>query len=257
MNILSHDQSQNYHNPAFNRGHLVFTSLIQVEKKILFLDSHLDRLLKGAEFLFPELGWAESREKVRAAALAEFDRQEDLYLRMSIAGDTLWFEKKKRPLTDHQIKVALAEKKLSPGLKPAFLKLSHYVEADLELKRASEKKADDVLFLDTDGFVCEGTTSNIFIVSDDGKLKTPPVSSMVLQGITRENFIAFWQRKGRSVSIEPLRLTDLEKAKEIWFTNAVKGLRFVSQFQDKVFTPAGTVYEEAVMIFGRYGERDE
>ena len=65
------------------------------------------------------------------------------------------------------------------------LKTTSYAENVLALKAAQEQGCSEALFLNTAGFLCEGTGSNIFVVID-GTLVTPPLSSGCLAGITRE-----------------------------------------------------------------------
>ena len=65
------------------------------------------------------------------------------------------------------------------------LKTTSYAENVLALKAAQEKNCSEALFLNTAGFLCEGTGSNVFVVIED-TLITPPLSSGCLAGITRE-----------------------------------------------------------------------
>ena len=51
--------------------------------------------------------------------------------------------------------------------------------------RARAADADEALFANTVGNLCEGTGSNVF-VGVDGRLLTPPLSSGCLAGVTRE-----------------------------------------------------------------------
>lgn len=257
MNILTHEQAKSCHYPALNRGHIVFTSLIQYGNKWLFLNEHLDRLCKGADFLFPDSKWSEKKGLILEAALKEVGKEENSYLRITVAGDTLWFEKKPRDQAVQKIKMSIAFKKATPGLKPAYLKQSNYLESDLELLQAQKNGFNEILFFDEQNFAAEASTSNIFIVTREGVIKTPPVCSYVLQGITREKLMKCLQKNGYPVKEVALDKSDLENAAEIWLTNAVKGIRFVSQFQEQTFKAENTVFEKAVNLFGRYGENDE
>ena len=58
----------------------------------------------------------------------------------------------------------------------------------LAKKETSQKGADEAILLSTDGFVLEGTTSNIFMIKGDN-LITPPVDSGILPGITRAKIL--------------------------------------------------------------------
>jgi branched-chain amino acid aminotransferase len=59
----------------------------------------------------------------------------------------------------------------------------HYVNSILAKREVISEGYDEAIFLDTEGYVAEGTGENIFIVKN-GVLKTPPLTSS-LEGITR------------------------------------------------------------------------
>src|SRR5712691_10222743 len=63
-----------------------------------------------------------------------------------------------------------------------------YLNSILAGKEVWDLGYDEALLLDTDGYVAEGPGENIFIVRR-GKVKTPPLSSSILPGITRDSVI--------------------------------------------------------------------
>jgi branched-chain amino acid aminotransferase len=67
----------------------------------------------------------------------------------------------------------------------AGLKTTSYGENVVALARAKEAGADEALFANTRGELCEGTGTNVAVVVD-GRLVTPPLSSGCLAGVTRE-----------------------------------------------------------------------
>ncbi len=72
---------------------------------------------------------------------------------------------------------------------PARVKSSGtYINSALAKSEALQNGYDEAIFLDTRGFVSEGSAENIFIVRD-GVLITPPLSAGVLEGITRRSLI--------------------------------------------------------------------
>ncbi|MGD0376277.1 MAG: aminotransferase class IV [Streptosporangiaceae bacterium] len=68
------------------------------------------------------------------------------------------------------------------------LKTTSYAENVLALQYASARDADEAIFANTAGHLCEGTGSNIFVVSG-GRLLTPPLSAGCLAGVTRDLLI--------------------------------------------------------------------
>ncbi len=68
------------------------------------------------------------------------------------------------------------------------IKSVSYGENLVALAWASQAGAEEAIFANTSGNLCEGATSNIFVVVD-GKLCTPPLSAGCLPGVTRELII--------------------------------------------------------------------
>ncbi|MFQ5878973.1 MAG: branched-chain amino acid transaminase [Dehalococcoidia bacterium] len=69
-----------------------------------------------------------------------------------------------------------------------------YVNSALAKTEANENGYDEAIMLNEDGHVCEGSGENIFVV-EDGRLITPPSSSNILVGITRQTIIALAQEE--------------------------------------------------------------
>ncbi len=67
----------------------------------------------------------------------------------------------------------------------AGLKTLSYLENGLAVRYARSHGADEGIFANTQGHLCEGAGSNIFVV-DGGVVTTPPLSSGCLAGVTRD-----------------------------------------------------------------------
>ena len=78
--------------------------------------------------------------------------------------------------------------------------------------------ADEVLFLNERGEVCEGTITNVFVDLGQG-LITPPLSSGVLPGILREELI-----ETGKVRAAPVTVDDLSRASAAFVGNSLRGL---------------------------------
>jgi branched-chain amino acid aminotransferase len=67
----------------------------------------------------------------------------------------------------------------------AGLKTTSYAENVRALRYAMDRGAQEAIFANTAGNLCEGTGANVFVVSG-GRLLTPPLSSGCLAGVTRD-----------------------------------------------------------------------
>lgn len=80
----------------------------------------------------------------------------------------------------------------------AGLKTTSYAENVVALADAIKKGADESVFANTQGQLCEGTGSNVFL-EIDGELVTPPLGVGCLAGITRELLLEWGAEAGLPV----------------------------------------------------------
>ncbi len=92
----------------------------------------------------------------------------------------------------------------------------NYVNSVLAKREVVQDGYDEAVILDTEGYVCEATGENIFIV-EAGDLKTPPLTS-VLPGITRDSVISIALNRGIKVIEERFTRDELYTAEEAFFT---------------------------------------
>jgi branched-chain amino acid aminotransferase len=86
----------------------------------------------------------------------------------------------------------------------AGVKSTSYAENVLALALAHDSGADEAVFANTAGNLCEGTGTNVF-VAVDGRLVTPPLSAGCLAGVTREIVCELVDVDVRDVPIDALR----------------------------------------------------
>lgn len=103
----------------------------------------------------------------------------------------------------------------------AGAKVANYVENILATVEAKEKGAHEAFFVDGSGQVLEGATSNVFAVKD-GRLRTPPLSTGILGGITRSLVLDVARELGIPTDEAPLTADELRAADEIFLTSSIR-----------------------------------
>ena len=93
-----------------------------------------------------------------------------------------------------------------------------YAENVRALMWARESGAGEAIFANTRGELCEGTGTNVFVVSE-GKLQTPPLSSGCLAGVTRGILLEITDAEKT-----PLPLSALSEAEEAFLSSATRGV---------------------------------
>ena len=94
----------------------------------------------------------------------------------------------------------------------AGLKTTSYADNVIALARAKEQGALEAIFGNTRGELCEATGSNVFVVVD-GVVRTPPLDSGCLAGITRELVLEWCAADGVEVVEEALPLDVLGRGR--------------------------------------------
>lgn len=92
-----------------------------------------------------------------------------------------------------------------------------YVNSVLANREATLSGYDEAILLDTEGYVAEGSGENIYIVKD-GTIFTPPLSSPVLAGITRDSVLRIARDSGIPVCEQKFTRDTLYIADELFMT---------------------------------------
>ncbi|MCP4435883.1 MAG: 4-amino-4-deoxychorismate lyase [Actinomycetia bacterium] len=100
----------------------------------------------------------------------------------------------------------------------AGLKTTSYAENVVALARAKRDGAEEAIFANTRGELCEGTGANVF-VGVDGALVTPPLDSGCLAGVTRALVIEALAGSGVIVQERPLPVAALADGEEAFLTS--------------------------------------
>jgi branched-chain amino acid aminotransferase len=108
--------------------------------------------------------------------------------------------------------------RLTPNSMPAMAKAgANYMNSQLIKMEALANGYAEGIALDDRGYVSEGSGENIFLVHD-GKVITPPLSSAILPGITRDSVIEICRVLGIPIVESGLQRASLYVADELFFS---------------------------------------
>lgn len=113
-----------------------------------------------------------------------------------------------------------------PGPRPLDAMVAHKTTAraahEAAARYARAQGCEEAVWCDASGALTEGTITNLFVCSG-GRILTPPLSAGLLPGIARGHLVTLGHLEGRGVAEEELWPEDLERAEEVFVTNAVRG----------------------------------
>lgn len=121
---------------------------------------------------------------------------------------------------------------------PLYAKTGNYLNSVLAL-RSVGGECDEAILFDDEGFLTEGSFSNIFLVRD-GALWTPALPRC-LPGVGRARVIACAREAGLDVIEKDIDRAELALAEELFLTNAVRGIMPVRVFDGAVLPCPGAV----------------
>ncbi len=107
----------------------------------------------------------------------------------------------------HHINVGFAKGKLT----------GQYINSVVAKHEAIASGYDEAILLDVNGYVSEGSGENIFIVKK-GRITTPPLSSSILAGITRDTVMTLAREDGTPLQEERITRDELYLADEVFLT---------------------------------------
>jgi D-alanine transaminase len=90
----------------------------------------------------------------------------------------------------------------------------------LAKQAAREQGAREAWFVDRDGCVTEGSSSNAWIVTRDGKVVTRHVDHAILKGITRAVVLGAIAAQGFELEERPFTVEEAQTAREAFITSA-------------------------------------
>lgn len=107
-----------------------------------------------------------------------------------------------------------------------------YLNSILAKQEAVTTGYDEAIMLNSDGNVSEGSGENIFAVRD-GVVHTPPVSSGILDGITRASVIELLESEGIEVRETVLTRGSLYAADELFLTGTAAEVTPIREVDDR------------------------
>lgn len=133
--------------------------------------------------------------------------------------------------------------RFDPGVKLLNKRLRLSVNEELE-----RRKAYEALLVNRDGYITEGSRSNVFLVTAAGAIHTAP-DRMVLQGITRRYVIDLIRQEGFELVYEAVRETDISNFSGVFITGTSPMVLPVHSIEKQYYATYNTVTERLRMLY--------
>ena len=104
----------------------------------------------------------------------------------------------------------------------------------LAKQTAREQGGYEAILVDNEGFVTEGSSTNVWIADREGRLITRDLSKAILPGVTRAQLIRKLKDKGHEIVERKFTLEELKSAREVFLTSSSSFVMPVTQVDDQV-----------------------
>lgn len=241
-------------NRAFRYGYGLFETMLCIDGQIQLLQYHWDRLFAGMEQLqfnipatFNSLKLEEAilntiqknkLEKLCRIRLQVYPGHGGLYdnnRALQYIIECFPLENAAITLNENGLVMGIAEGLQKSSDTLANLKTASGLIYAMAAQKAIAEKWNDALIYNTSGNIIESTIANIFWVKDN-IIYTPPLSEGCVAGVMRRHIIATLAANNIRVHERSLSKELIIDADEVFLTNAIKGIRWVKQFDEKTFT---------------------
>ena len=98
---------------------------------------------------------------------------------------------------------------------------------------ANKNNAYESIFIDDEGFVTEGSSSNIWVLNKENQLITRNLDGKILSGITRNSISLFAKKNNIAVIEKKFTQIELYNAKEVFLTSASSFIMPIIQIDDQ------------------------
>jgi len=227
---------------GFLYGDGVFEGIKAYKGRIFALDEHVDRFFESAQSIQLILPLNRSEMKKAILETVRCNNLKDAYIRpvASRGKGALGLDPRsckkatvviivdaeiRHPedtggtsLSQKGIKViTTAFRRNGPDVLSPRVKSTNYLNNILAKLQANSVGVQDAVFLNEQGFICELTGDNLFIVKNS-RVLTPPVWFGILDGVTRRAIMRIVREQGLEAVEEPLTLHDLYTSDECFCT---------------------------------------
>ncbi|MFK8058493.1 MAG: aminotransferase class IV [Polaribacter sp.] len=239
-------------NRAFKYGDGIFETIKIVNKKVVFWEDHYFRLMASMRMLrmkIPIEFTLEFLEQEILKTVAAQDSANSYRVRLNIFRKDGGFYTPKTNKIDFTIEVRESNYQTKEiysldvykdfynysGLL-STIKTNNRMLNTLASIFADENDFDNCILLNEKKGVVEVTNGNIFIIKGN-IIKTPALTEGCIKGITRKKVIEILS-KNKDFTLEETSISpfEIQKADEVFITNAIIGIQPVTSYKKKTFT---------------------
>lgn len=259
----------------FDRGFLYGDSIYEVtfsqNGNLIFFDEHLERLFKSADFINLEMFITKDYIVEQTLLTLKQSKIPNAYVRIIVTrGETeisldpnISFQNnliiivKPKPIHNPlyytrglNLYISTVQRNDTKATNPSA-KSGNYLNNVMAIADAKKSGADDAIMVNKDGYITEGTTFNIWMIKEK-QIITPPVSSGLLKGITRDKIITIAKKNALNIVQRPLTPDELLSADEVFISSSTKGIMPVNQINSVKYADQRLETNNLIKLYNQF-----
>lgn len=235
--VTKEDAKVSVYDHGFLYGDGIFEGIRIYGGNIFKCKEHLDRLYDSAKSIMLDIPL--TQDEMQDALVETISRNEmrDGYIRLIVSRGpgNLGLDPKRCPAAwviiiveqlaiyseeaykNGLVSVSVSQRRNIPDALNPKIKSLNYLNNILVKIQANLAGVGEAIMLNSQGYVAEGSSDNIFIIKK-GVVYTPPCYVGALEGITRAAIMELCAKLGYTLKEEPFTLHDVYVADEVFFT---------------------------------------
>jgi len=249
-------ESSNFNEEILKDGTSIY-EVIRIEQGIpVFLEDHLNRLFYSAELsnLNIDESYCDFETLIEQLILKNKIKQGKIKIvvhfntnKMNIEKNILIY------FTQHYFP---SEQEIKTGVKSGLCRATRtnpnakILNTNARLKAnniISENKFFEVLLLDDDGFITEGSRSNVFFIKGD-TIYTPP-NSDILMGISRKNVIELCSKNNIKINERKIHSSEISEIDSVFISGTSLKVLPLRTIDNDTFNPENQILLKLIELF--------
>lgn len=247
--------SCDYDSDMYSQENTVYEVLRVIQQKPLFLEEHIDRFYQSlylskiqaaisvSELINSLKALINSNQLINGNIRFQFgytEQNQPKFLALVIPANYPSADTLNKGV---QVLSLMAERE-NPNVK--YSNLAARAEANNIL---SEQAAFEVLLINSDGFVTEGSRSNVFFVFEE-KLITPPLSE-VLPGVTRSKIIELSKKNKIAVEERKVNFAELKEFDAAFLSGTSINVLPIQKINNLSFSPQNKLARKIQLLYNK------
>lgn len=192
---------------------------------VTFLNEHLLRMKQSADYFLFAFDELKIKKKI-FSELKKLDKKKIYRIKIILTKTgNITIQTEEFIQNNPNVKIILSERRINSRNKFQYFKTSNRKLYDSEYQYYKSKGYFEVIYLNENDDVAEGSITNIFVKNGD-VITTPSLQCGILPGIYRKYFI----RTHPEIKEKRISLDELITADEIILTNSLRGVVKVNEF---------------------------